>query len=230
MWLAPVPSADQLVPFHLAMRLAGAPPAVVNVPPTYRSGPPPSSNTVSALTKVVPTPPPIEDQLVPSHFAMRFADAPPAVVNAPAAISSGPPPSSNTASAFAVLFNPLPTFHCFGLTAGALLPLLGGMKSVLHPSPLQTKLIPKRVEDTGATILFATDTFLNQYIRACQGNELGKLRFAVCGAERVVVLLGAITHPRDPRAAVGTAPVTDGTTGRDDGPVGLAPSREFGTP
>ena len=84
-----------------------------------------------------------------------------------------------------VLFNPLPTFHCFGLTAGALLPLLGGMKSVLHPSPLQTKIIPKRVEETGATILFATDTFLNQYIRACSGDELGKLRFAVCGAERV---------------------------------------------
>ncbi|MDP3739941.1 MAG: AMP-binding protein [Hyphomonadaceae bacterium] len=84
-----------------------------------------------------------------------------------------------------VLFNPLPTFHCFGLTAGALLPLLGGMKSVLHPSPLQTKLIPKRVQETGATILFATDTFLNQYIRACTGDELSKLRFAVCGAERV---------------------------------------------
>lgn len=84
-----------------------------------------------------------------------------------------------------VLYNPLPTFHCFGLTAGALLPLLSGMKSVLHPSPLQTKIIPKRVEETGATILFATDTFLNQYIRACTGNELGKLRFAVCGAERV---------------------------------------------
>ena len=84
-----------------------------------------------------------------------------------------------------MLFNPLPTFHCFGLTAGALLPLLGGMKSVLHPSPLQTKIIPKRVQDTGATILFATDTFLNQYIRACTGDELAKLRFAVCGAERV---------------------------------------------
>jgi acyl-[acyl-carrier-protein]-phospholipid O-acyltransferase/long-chain-fatty-acid--[acyl-carrier-protein] ligase len=84
-----------------------------------------------------------------------------------------------------VLFSPLPTFHCFGLTAGALLPLLGGMKSVLHPSPLQTKIIPKRVEETGATFLFATDTFLNQYIRACQGNELGNLRYAVCGAERV---------------------------------------------
>jgi acyl-[acyl-carrier-protein]-phospholipid O-acyltransferase/long-chain-fatty-acid--[acyl-carrier-protein] ligase len=84
-----------------------------------------------------------------------------------------------------ILFNPLPPFHCFGLTAGALLPLLGGMKSVLHPSPLHTKIIPKRVQDTGATLLFATDTFLNQYMRACSGDELSKLRFAVCGAERV---------------------------------------------
>ena len=84
-----------------------------------------------------------------------------------------------------ILYNPLPTFHCFGLTAGALLPLLGGMKSALHPTPLATKLIPKRVQETGATILFATDTFLNQYMRACQGDELSKLRFAVCGAERV---------------------------------------------
>jgi acyl-[acyl-carrier-protein]-phospholipid O-acyltransferase/long-chain-fatty-acid--[acyl-carrier-protein] ligase len=33
--------------------------------------------------------------------------------------------------------------------------------------------------------LFATDTFLNQYIRACTGDELGNLRYAVCGAERV---------------------------------------------
>ncbi len=84
-----------------------------------------------------------------------------------------------------IIFNALPTFHCFGLTAGALLPLLSGMKSVLYPTPLHVKIIPKRVEETGSTILFATDTFLSQYIRACTGNELGKLRFAVCGAERV---------------------------------------------
>jgi acyl-[acyl-carrier-protein]-phospholipid O-acyltransferase / long-chain-fatty-acid--[acyl-carrier-protein] ligase len=84
-----------------------------------------------------------------------------------------------------ILFNPLPTFHCFGLTAGALLPLVGGMKCVLHPSPLQTREIVKRVKDTGATLLFATDTFVSQYARAAKGDELSSLRFAVCGAERV---------------------------------------------
>jgi acyl-[acyl-carrier-protein]-phospholipid O-acyltransferase/long-chain-fatty-acid--[acyl-carrier-protein] ligase len=84
-----------------------------------------------------------------------------------------------------IIYNPLPTFHCFGLTAGALLPILGGMKAALHPSPLHTKQIAERIRQTRATILFATDTFLNQYIRASSSDELSGLRFAVCGAERV---------------------------------------------
>jgi acyl-[acyl-carrier-protein]-phospholipid O-acyltransferase/long-chain-fatty-acid--[acyl-carrier-protein] ligase len=84
-----------------------------------------------------------------------------------------------------ILFNPLPTFHCFGLTAGALLPLVGGMKCIMHPSPLQTREIVKRVKETGATLLFATDTFVSQYARAAKNDELSSLRFAVCGAERV---------------------------------------------
>jgi acyl-[acyl-carrier-protein]-phospholipid O-acyltransferase/long-chain-fatty-acid--[acyl-carrier-protein] ligase len=84
-----------------------------------------------------------------------------------------------------VIFNPLPTFHCFGLTGGLLLPLLGGMKAALHPTPLQTKIIPQRVKQTGATLIFSTDTFLNQYLRASPGDDLNGLRYVVCGAERV---------------------------------------------
>ena len=34
-----------------------------------------------------------------------------------------------------VLFNPLPVFHCFGLTVGMLLPLIAGVKVVCHPTP-----------------------------------------------------------------------------------------------
>lgn len=84
-----------------------------------------------------------------------------------------------------IFFNPLPTFHCYGLTAGALWPLLNGYPLVLHPSPLQTKIIPKRIFETGSTVLFATDTFLSQYMRASPDGGMSSLRIAVCGAERV---------------------------------------------
>ncbi len=84
-----------------------------------------------------------------------------------------------------VLFNPLPTFHCFGLTVGAIVPLMAGLQAVLHPSPLQPREIAKRVRKTGSTILLATDTFISQYARAGDQDDLRSLRLAVCGAERV---------------------------------------------
>ena len=83
------------------------------------------------------------------------------------------------------VFNPLPTFHCYGLTAGTLWPILSGMPVSLHPSPLQTKTVAKRIFKTRSTVLFATDTFLQQYMRASADGGLNSLRFAVCGAERV---------------------------------------------
>jgi acyl-[acyl-carrier-protein]-phospholipid O-acyltransferase/long-chain-fatty-acid--[acyl-carrier-protein] ligase len=84
-----------------------------------------------------------------------------------------------------VLFNPLPTFHCFGLTVGALLPILVGVKAVFHPTPLQPKEIANRIRATGSTILLSTDTFISQYARAGQQGDLNSLRLAVCGAERL---------------------------------------------
>jgi acyl-[acyl-carrier-protein]-phospholipid O-acyltransferase/long-chain-fatty-acid--[acyl-carrier-protein] ligase len=84
-----------------------------------------------------------------------------------------------------VFFNPLPIFHCFGLTGGALLPILTGMKAFQYPSPLHTKQIPPLVKDTRASVLLATDTFVNQYARASDSDELAALKFVVCGAEKV---------------------------------------------
>ncbi len=84
-----------------------------------------------------------------------------------------------------IFFNPLPTFHCYGLTAGTLWPIFSGYPVVLHPSPLQTKTIAKRIFKTRSTVLFATDTFLQQYMRASADGGLNSLRIAVCGAERV---------------------------------------------
>ncbi|HVW73366.1 MAG TPA: AMP-binding protein [Rhizomicrobium sp.] len=84
-----------------------------------------------------------------------------------------------------VLFNPLPVFHCFGLTVGTLVPLIAGVKVVTHPTPLQPKEIVRRIRRHGATILLSTDTFINQYARACEAGDLDSLRMAVCGAERL---------------------------------------------
>ncbi len=84
-----------------------------------------------------------------------------------------------------VLFNPLPTFHCFGLTVGSLMPLLLGIKVVQHPTPLQPHEIVRRIKGSGATILLSTDTFISQYARAGEQGDLNSLRLAVCGAERL---------------------------------------------
>ena len=84
-----------------------------------------------------------------------------------------------------IFFNPLPIFHCYGLTAGALFPLLSGKKLVPYPSPLHVKLVPEVIRKTGATILLATDTFLQRYLRTAREDSLKTIRYAVCGAEHV---------------------------------------------
>ena len=84
-----------------------------------------------------------------------------------------------------ILFNPLPVFHCFGLTVGMLLPLIAGVKVICHPTPLQPREIVRRIREMGATILLSTDTFITQYARCGENGDLDSLRLAVCGAERV---------------------------------------------
>lgn len=84
-----------------------------------------------------------------------------------------------------VMFNPLPTFHCFGLTGGVILPLLNGMKAFQYPSPLHGKQIVALLAEVKASILFATDTFLNQWARVASPDDFRTLQFVVAGAERV---------------------------------------------
>ncbi len=84
-----------------------------------------------------------------------------------------------------VMFNPLPTFHCFGLTGGVLLPLFQGLKAFQYPSPLHAKQIVELLPQVKASILFATDTFLNQYARVAGPDDFSSLKFIVAGAERV---------------------------------------------
>lgn len=113
-----------------------------------------------------------------------------------------------------VMFNPLPTFHCFGLTGGVLLPLFTGMKAFEYPSPLHTRQIPPLVAEVGASILLATDTFVNQYARASDHGELGSLKFIVCGAEKVREETHAIVAEK-----FGPVPVLEGYGATETSPV-----------
>jgi len=84
-----------------------------------------------------------------------------------------------------VFFNPLPTFHSYGLGPGMVLPLSLGLKLVLHPSPLRIKEVTQRIAETQANVVLCTDTFLRQYARVGDDGSLSSIQFAVCGAERV---------------------------------------------
>ncbi|WP_083656437.1 AMP-binding protein [Mongoliimonas terrestris] len=84
-----------------------------------------------------------------------------------------------------VFFNALPVFHSFGLTAGLLLPVFGGFKSFLYPSPLHYKQIPKLVRESRTTILFTTDTFAAAWAKAAEPDDFKAVAFTVLGAERV---------------------------------------------
>jgi acyl-[acyl-carrier-protein]-phospholipid O-acyltransferase/long-chain-fatty-acid--[acyl-carrier-protein] ligase len=79
----------------------------------------------------------------------------------------------------------LPFFHSFGFTSTLCLPAVVGTGVIYHPTPLEPEAIGDLIRRYAATFLLATPTFLQLYLRACDPEDFGSLRFVLVGAEKL---------------------------------------------
>lgn len=79
----------------------------------------------------------------------------------------------------------LPFFHSFGYLATLWFPSIHGAGVIFHPSPLDAAAIGDLIHRHKATVLLATPTFLQLYVRRCTPEQFGSLRIALTGAEKL---------------------------------------------
>ena len=79
----------------------------------------------------------------------------------------------------------LPFFHSFGFTGTLGAPAMLGLGMAYHFNPTDSKVVGELVQKHLVTFLLATPTFLQIYMRGCQPEQFGSVRFVMVGAEKL---------------------------------------------
>jgi len=79
----------------------------------------------------------------------------------------------------------LPFFHSFGFTVTLCLPGEIGAGVVYHANPLDARAIGTMVRENAVTLLLATPTFLQLYMRGVPSEDFGSLQLVIVGAEKL---------------------------------------------
>ena len=79
----------------------------------------------------------------------------------------------------------LPFFHSFGFTVTLCMPAAIGAGVVYHPNPLDARAVGALVRGNAVTILLATPTFLQLYMRGVPSEDFGSLQLVIVGAEKL---------------------------------------------
>ena len=90
----------------------------------------------------------------------------------------------------------LPFFHSFGFTVTLALPIVLGTGVVYYPNPLDSKAIGATVREHKVTVMLATATFLQIYLRGVNPEDFGSLKLIVTGAEKLPERLAAAFEER----------------------------------
>ncbi len=79
----------------------------------------------------------------------------------------------------------LPLFHSFGMAACLWMPLYFGSEVTMLPNPLDATGVGQLLRERKCTVLFATPSFLQLYMRRCAGEDFKTLRLVIAGAEKL---------------------------------------------
>ncbi|HBC86895.1 MAG TPA: hypothetical protein DCZ94_08075 [Lentisphaeria bacterium] len=79
----------------------------------------------------------------------------------------------------------LPLFHSFGINTCFWVPLMTGTKVVYVTNPVDAAASGKAIQEQKLSVLLATPTFLQLYMKKCTGEQFKSLRLVIVGAEKL---------------------------------------------